>query len=78
VAEAATPRECEVNVPAFSHPRGFIHEALREEVTSDRFGGRSVGGSPGPLARVRAILGRADVMGMILWDRSITTVRRSC
>ena len=75
VAEAATPRECDANVPAFAHPRGVIHGALREEVTSGRFGGRSVGGSPGPLATVRAILGRADVMWLILWDRSVTTVR---
>lgn len=78
MAEAATPWECEVDVPASSHPRGFIHGALREEVTSGRFGGRSVGGSPEPLATVRALLERMDVMRKALWGPGISTVRRSC
>jgi len=78
VAEASMSRESEVDVPASSHPRGFVHGALREEVTSGRFGGWSVGGSPGPLATVRANIERADVRRKTPRGPSNTTVRRSC
>jgi len=78
VAEASTLRECEVDVPAFSHPRGFIHGALREEVTNGRFGGWSVGGSPGPLATGCANLERTTVRRTTPWGPGVTTVRRSC
>lgn len=54
-------RTCEVDVPALTHPCGFVHRALREEVTSGRFGGRLVGGSPGPLATACALLERTGV-----------------
>lgn len=78
VAEASMPRESEVDVPASSHPRGFVHGALREEVTNGRFGGWTVGGSPGLLAEGRAKLERTVVERKTSRGPGTTTVRRSC